>query len=66
MTAEEICDAVVLEKIPVMSQPFQRRHGRACPGHPRLAALRHGKKDVDARDERGHDAGVIQFDRKPR
>ena len=27
------------------------RHGRACPGHPRL---RPGK-DVDARDERGHD-----------
>jgi hypothetical protein len=30
------------------------RHGRACPGHPRLVLLR-GRKDVDARDKRGHD-----------
>jgi tRNA-binding EMAP/Myf-like protein len=26
----------------------------ACAGHPRLAKL--NKKDVDARDKRGHDA----------
>ena len=35
------------------------RHGRACPGHPRLAVLA-GSKDVDARDKRGHD-GVGGF-----
>jgi hypothetical protein len=29
------------------------RHGRACPGHPRLDAP--FKKDVDARHEAGHD-----------
>ena len=29
-------------------------HGRACPGHPRLVLLR-GRRDVDARDKRGHD-----------
>ena len=28
-------------------------HGRACPGHPRLASP--SKKDVDARVKRGHD-----------
>src|SRR5947209_6611085 len=31
------------------------RHGRACPGHPRLGR---GKKDVDARDKPAHD-GVL-------
>ncbi len=30
------------------------RHGRACPGHPRLALLQ-TKKDVDARHKAGHD-----------
>src|SRR6185369_16726097 len=30
------------------------RHGRACPGHPRLTLLKRGK-DVDARHEAGHD-----------
>jgi hypothetical protein len=30
------------------------RHGRACPGHPRLKT-RQRKEDVDARDKRGHD-----------
>jgi hypothetical protein len=34
------------------------RHGRACPGHPRLFLL-DGRKDVDARDERGHGAIVL-------
>ncbi len=29
-----------------------RRHGRACPGHPRLCC---GMKDVDARHKAGHD-----------
>src|SRR6266849_10436449 len=28
------------------------RHGRACPGHPRLGVV---KKDVDARHKAGHD-----------
>jgi hypothetical protein len=46
--------ALPLELITVVSKHFQRRHGRACPGHSRLAAL---KKGVDARDKRGHDAG---------
>ena len=27
----------------------RNRHGRACPGHPRLVCLPKGKKDVDAR-----------------
>jgi hypothetical protein len=27
------------------------RHGRACPGHPRLER----RKDVDARHKAGHD-----------
>ena len=31
------------------------RHGRACPGHPRLNG-RAFRKDVDARHEAGHDA----------
>ena len=31
------------------------RHGRACPGHPRLWLPQ--KKDVDARDKPGHDGG---------
>jgi hypothetical protein len=36
----------------------------ACPGHPRLAGLA-PKKDVDARDKRGHDDGeATQFERK--
>jgi hypothetical protein len=35
------------------SQRIQRRHGRACPGHPRLASI--SKKDVDARHKAGHD-----------
>jgi hypothetical protein len=30
------------------------RHGRARPGHPRLASLS-VREDVDARDKRGHD-----------
>src|ERR687887_96029 len=30
-----------------------RRHGRACPGHPRLSTER--KQDVDARGKPGHD-----------
>jgi hypothetical protein len=32
------------------------RHGRACPGHPRLAL--HCDEGVDARDKPGHDASV--------
>jgi hypothetical protein len=31
----------------------ETRHGRACPGHPRLASAT--KKDVDARHKAGHD-----------
>ena len=36
---------------------------------PAIHALRAraGKKDVDARDKRGHDSGeVVQYDRKPK
>jgi len=33
------------------------RHGRACPGHPRLNE-RVVYKDVDARHKAGHDAKV--------
>ena len=29
-----------------------QRHGRACPGHPRLCILGFSKQDVDARHER--------------
>jgi hypothetical protein len=35
------------------------RHGRACPGHPRLTGQA-ACKDVDARDERGHDGAVCR------
>ena len=38
------------------------RHGRACPGHPRLA-LPVAREDVDARDKRGHDAAFGCDDR---
>jgi hypothetical protein len=31
------------------------RHGRACPGHPRLVCVEHCKKVVDARHKAGHD-----------
>jgi hypothetical protein len=31
----------------------------ACPGHPRLETLATKKKDVDARDERGHDELIV-------
>ena len=41
----------VNENVTPISTPH--RHGRACPGHPRLAVG--GTKDMDARDERGHD-----------
>jgi hypothetical protein len=34
----------------------RRRFAHLCPGHPRLAS--EDKKDVDARDKRGHDAKV--------
>jgi hypothetical protein len=30
------------------------RHGRACPGHPRLSCLK-AQQDVDARHKAGHD-----------
>jgi shikimate dehydrogenase len=39
------------------------RHGRVYPGHPRLCA--HSRKDVDARDKRGHDEGGLAVS-KPR
>src|SRR6266404_7329690 len=39
------------------------RHGRVYPGHPRLCA--HSRKDVDARDKRGHDEGDFAVS-KPR
>jgi DoxX-like family len=34
-----------------------RRHGRACPGHPRLSS--NGTKNVDARDKPGHDEEIF-------
>jgi hypothetical protein len=34
------------------------------PGHPRLPTLKRSKKDVDARDKRGHAPRMIQYDRK--
>jgi hypothetical protein len=41
------------------------RHGRACPGHPRLSSLNYNKQGVDARDKRRHDylevAGISYF-----
>ena len=42
-----------LEHFP-MTLTRSRRHGRACPGHPRLFC---GTKDVDARHKAGHDGG---------
>jgi hypothetical protein len=46
-------------------EPPLIRHGRACPGHPRLACGVAAKEDVDARDKRGHDEkhDAIQSDR---
>jgi hypothetical protein len=39
-----------------MLSHFLRSHGRACPAiHALLLKL--SKKDVDARDKRGHDGG---------
>jgi hypothetical protein len=34
---------------------MMRRHGRACPGHPRLCV----KKGVDARNKCGHDGREV-------
>jgi hypothetical protein len=39
------------------------RHGRACPGHPRLVSWIH-TEDVDARDKRGHDGVASDAIRK--
>src|SRR5712664_3622142 len=46
---------------------FCFRHGRACPGHPRLDGTEESK-DVDARDKPGHDKVSVQLARraKPR
>src|SRR5438067_7855435 len=33
----------------LLNHHLQRRHGRACPGHPRFLRTR-GTKDVDTRD----------------
>jgi hypothetical protein len=38
------------------------RHGRACPGHPRLwpaQHFRHLRKVVDARHKAGHDGEMV-------
>ena len=43
----------VFRGVSMMDRKPLNRHGRACPGHPRLT----GSKDVDARDMRGHDDG---------
>ncbi|HEY1721899.1 MAG TPA: hypothetical protein VGG27_11690 [Magnetospirillaceae bacterium] len=40
---------------------FFVRHGRACPGHPRLSRF---NKDVDTRHKAGHDVDrVISSDK---
>ena len=44
---------MALERFPITLTRF-RRHGRACPGHPRLDCR---PKDVDARDKPAHDGG---------
>ena len=44
------CHGKSYDRLPSWSPT--RRHGRACPGHPRLA---YGAKDVDARNKCGHD-----------
>src|SRR5262245_59033736 len=49
-----VCSCMATDPSPV-AQPF-RRHGRACPGHPRLPCC---QKDVDARHKAGHDGGEI-------
>src|SRR4051812_42793459 len=38
-----------------VAQPLHR-HGRVCPGHPRLD---YGREDVDARHKAGHDGGEV-------
>jgi hypothetical protein len=37
----------------VLTNPPSHRHGRACPGHPRLACCSRAKKDVDAATSAG-------------
>jgi hypothetical protein len=51
-----------MASLPQPNSAHLSRHGRACPGHPRLAASQ--EKDVDARHKAGHDgaeaiAGLI-------
>ncbi len=55
---EARCRREALARCPNV-KAFCRSHGRACPGHPRLSWLKVRKKDVDARDKRGHDGGVV-------
>ena len=43
---------------PAIENAEEQRHARACPGHPRLSRWP-CKKDVDARDKRGHDGGEM-------
>jgi tripartite-type tricarboxylate transporter receptor subunit TctC len=52
-----------LDRVSIMVKHLRCRHGRTCPGHPRLCAALRGRKDVDARDKRGHDdreAGFVR------
>ncbi|MDA9510567.1 hypothetical protein XI09_39140 [Bradyrhizobium sp. CCBAU 11386] len=44
------CNEEMKEMMRGRLQPH--RHGRACPGHPRLTR---GTRNVDARDKPGHD-----------
>jgi hypothetical protein len=43
--------------VSVFNIDTQLRHGRACPGHPRLK-FGVGLKDVDARHKAGHDEEI--------
>jgi hypothetical protein len=43
---------LVIEAICAVHASGKTGHGRACPGHPRLA---NAKKGVDARHKAGHD-----------
>src|SRR5262245_47573515 len=54
MARARVCSCIVKHRSGV-AKPLHR-HGRACPGHPRLDC---SKEDVDARPKAGHDGGEI-------
>ena len=58
-TAQGLADAGVMAKRTMkafdeMCLTPPTRHGRACPGHPRVVCAA-GTKNVDARNKSGHD-----------